>query len=67
MEITIKKDGSTLGIGVIPGRKRQALYRMRGCQVWPIAYFATDEDAGWAERFLGELCEMANLKDMREP
>ena len=67
MEIIIKKDGSTLGIGVIPGRKRKALYRMHGCQVWPIAYFATDEDAEWVEWFLGELCEMTNLKDTNPP
>ena len=58
MEITMK-NGGTLGIGSMPDRKRQALYRMHGCHVVPIAYFTTDEDAEWAKAFLKSLCEAA--------
>ena len=59
MEITLK-DGGTLGIGAMPGRKRKALYRMHGCRVDPIAYFSSEEDAEWVERFLSDICVLAN-------
>lgn len=60
MEITIRDEGMVLGIGDMPNRKRKALYRMHGCRIDPIAYFMTDEDAAWMERFLGYICERAN-------
>jgi hypothetical protein len=59
VEIALRK-GGTLGIGAIPGRKRKALYRMHGCQIDPIAYFSTDEDAEWVEQFLSQICDLAN-------
>lgn len=64
MEITLKMPGqndtATLGLGSMPGRKRKAIYRMHGCRIDPIAYFASDEDAEWFERFMSDLCDLAN-------
>lgn len=63
MEISINHGAmgkSVLGLGDLPYRKRKALYRMHGCQIIPIAYFKSDEDAAWVEDFLRELALRAN-------
>ena len=37
--------GGKISVGTLPGRKRVALYRIRGCQLEVLAYFQREDDA----------------------
>lgn len=47
----------SLNVGLIPGRKRPALYRLEGSKLWPLAYFKNAEFAREALRLIDRIAE----------